>query len=65
MKRKHLKILVEENKHINCALDLEDRTSKSKIENFNQKPIPADRDQIKGLYIYSFITNIRHCTKIH
>jgi len=34
MRRKHLKIPGEENKHLNCALDPKDHTFQLKIETF-------------------------------
>jgi len=49
----------------NRALDPKDRTSRSKIETFkSKKPTPKDKDLVRGLYICSFVTNIRDCTQI-
>ena len=54
----------EENKHPNRALNPKDQTSKSKMWLSSRKSIPKDGDGIRGLYICSFITNIRDCTQI-
>jgi len=48
-RRKHLTVPGEENKNPNCALDPVDQTSYE------------DEDRIRGLYICSFVTNIRDC----
>jgi len=63
-RRKHLTILGEENKYPNCALDSKDQTFKSKIDTFKLKTNPKERDQIRELYICSFVINIWDCTQI-
>jgi len=62
-KKEHL-VLGEENKHPNCAIDSEDRTFQLKFKTFKSKINPEDGDFIKGLYICSFVINIRDCTQI-
>jgi len=60
-RRKHMKISGKENKHPNCALKPKDQTFKSMIKTFKSKTNPEDEDQMRGLSICSFVTNIRNC----
>ena len=63
-RRKHLTVTGEENKHTNVPSTLKTRILSQRSRISNLKSTFQDGNRFRGLYICSFVTNIRDYTPI-